>query len=398
MNALYFVDQFPKLSETFVRDEAVWMEEHSHLAGIVALKLNDALLPDIPGTIHRKIHRTSLRYVRRLRRPFIVIYWLLRAPRRFLIAYRLLLQDRTMQRYFWNAARTAREVKGLKPNIVHAHFASDAAQIARFVSCILNAPFTLCVHHYDIFLDPPENYGALAASAAHVVTISNYNRNYLINKHNLPANKLDVIHCGVSIGRFYRTVPYPEIGTGPLALVSVGRLVHVKGHQYLIDACANLLASGIDFHLTIIGDGPRHKQLEERIQALGLADHVELAGAQSSDAVREYLERSHIFVMPSLSEGIPVALMEAMIMEIPVIATRIKGIPELVEDGCSGLLVAAEDAEQLSAAITRLLNDSDMRTRLGGRGRRVVLERFNACTEYGKLLRLWSQATTETGA
>jgi glycosyltransferase involved in cell wall biosynthesis len=271
------------------------------------------------------------------------------------------------------------------------HFAGPAVQTARYASLLTGIPFTVCVHHYDLFFRPPANYPALTRDAALVFTISKYNRQYLVNNYDIPADTIRVVHCGIDPEKFCPGKLNARQAGQPFSLISVGRLVDNKGHRYLIDACAILAQKGLQFTLKIIGDGKLRGCLEDRILTLGLAEHVKLLGGQSTEAVRSALHQADMFVLASLSEGVPVALMEAMATELPVIATRVRGVPELVEHDNTGLLVEAEDAVGLAEAIQRLAGDEMLRTRLGHAGRVKVSEEFNAETEYMEILKLWRQ-------
>ncbi|MEO7916363.1 MAG: glycosyltransferase, partial [Dokdonella sp.] len=157
-------------------------------------------------------------------------------------------------------------------------------------------------------------------------------------------------------------------------------------------ALAKLAHAGVAFRCRIIGEGPQRSELEQSIAMLDLRDRVELLGALPQVEVRALLHRASAFVLPSTvaadgnRDGIPVALMEAMAVGTPVISTRVSGIPELVTDGVSGLLVDGGDAEGLSRAVQRILEDSPLRDRVALEARRVVERDFDAATEASKLL------------
>jgi glycosyltransferase involved in cell wall biosynthesis len=275
--------------------------------------------------------------------------------------------------------------------VVHAHFAAEATQIARYLSLLTGIPFTVCTHGYDVFFKPPPNYPELANAAAHMLAISEYNCRYLAKNHGVPKSKLHVVHCGVDIQRFCRKSPYPSTSTRPLRLLSIGRLEPVKGQKYLIDACAILADRGVDFFLDILGDGNLREELQQQVDDLGLQERIRLRGAAQPEEVVNALEEAHIFVLPSLSEGISVAAMEAMAMELPVIATSVNGMPELVEHEISGLLIEPADSGQLAAAIERYGNDADFALRVGRCAREKICSEFNAAIQHEKLDALWSQ-------
>jgi glycosyltransferase involved in cell wall biosynthesis len=389
VKVLYFLNRFPVVSETFVRNEIEWAERQGYLYGVAALNVDEDRLPTVSGPVRRKIRGRCQRYIGRSKQPFVAAHWLLRAPIRFISVWRGLPSDPTFRQYFWRAAACGASFARIRPDVIHAHFANEAAQSARYLSLLTGASFTLCTHRYDIFDRPPPNYPQLANAAACMVTISEYNRRYLTQYHGVPETKIHVVHCGVDIQRFCRKSPRPEMSARPLRLLNTGRLEHVKGQRYLIDACAILADRGVDFSLDILGEGDLRGELQQQIDHLGLQERVHLRGAAQPAEVAAALEQAHVFVLPSLSEGISVAAMEAMAMELPVIATRVNGMPELIEHEVSGLLVEPADSGQLAEAIDRYANDADFALRAGRGAREKIRSEFNADTEHEKLAALW---------
>ena len=142
-----------------------------------------------------------------------------------------------------------------------------------------------------------------------------------------------------------------------MRVLAVGRLVGGKGFALLVDAVHALVERGRDVALTVVGDGPSREHLHAQAARLGLGDRVEWVGALGQDEIRDAYARADVFCLPSFAEGVPVVLMEAMAMEVPVVATRIAGIPELIEDGASGLLVTPARADELADALGRLVDD-----------------------------------------
>ena len=207
-----------------------------------------------------------------------------------------------------------------------------------------------------------------------------------------------MIHCGVDIDR-YR--PASAANRERLMIVSVGRLVEHKGFRHLVRACALLKTRGLRFVCRIIGDGLQRTELDRLIEEADLRDCVELAGAMTQEAVGAALRGADLFVLAcaveqnGVADGIPVALMEAMALEIPVVSTRVSGIPELVKDG-AGLLVDPEDPEALANAIEQTARLSARDRREIGRGGRAVIEKeFNLAVEVERLAALFSGAAPE---
>ena len=176
-----------------------------------------------------------------------------------------------------------------------------------------------------------------------------------------------------------------SVTASPLEIVCVGRLVGAKGQHVLLAAFRRLLDEGRDVRLRLIGKGPERESLEAAAVEYGIKDRVKFEGAVGARRVREVLDSAAIFALPSFAEGIPIALMEAMAMEIPCVSTTIAGIPELIRNEVEGLLVAPSDDAQLAAALARLVDDSDLRRRLGQAGRLRVQSEYDLHRSVEKL-------------
>jgi glycosyltransferase involved in cell wall biosynthesis len=185
--------------------------------------------------------------------------------------------------------------------------------------------------------------------------------------------KLRIVHCGVDPNLFEVK---KHSGRGNKVLF-VGRLAAAKGLPILLEAVAKVEGATLD----IAGDGPDRSMLEEKARSLSLSDRVRFIGYQSQQQVLELLKRTDVFVLSSFAEGVPVVLMEAMAAGIPVVTTRIAGIPELVHDEHSGLLVSPGDTDAAANAIRRLLDDPDLRNRYAAAGREKIEREFNIQTE-----------------
>jgi glycosyltransferase involved in cell wall biosynthesis len=190
--------------------------------------------------------------------------------------------------------------------------------------------------------------------------------------------KIHVVPCGVDVRRF---APHtrPRAGSSAsLNVLAVGRLVAVKGHAVLLDALRELRdRDGPPVTLDIVGDGPRRAALEERTRSLGLGRLVTFHGRVGHDEITRHYAAADAFCLPSFAEGVPVVLMEAMAMEIPVVASRVMGIPELVEDSRSGLLVRPGRSRAIADALARLAASEQLRHQLGRAGRARIHARFS---------------------
>jgi len=240
-------------------------------------------------------------------------------------------------------------------NHFHAHFANVACDVALLAALLAgpDASFTFTMHGPTEFADVAHfRLAEKAAAAASIICISDFARSQLMAL--LPPAqwpKLRIVHCGIDVTayRFQSRTP-----AAVREILCVGRLVPVKAQALLLEALATL---SIPFHLTLVGDGPDRARLESLTDQLGLRPHVTFAGNIGQNAIHTYYQRAHLFVLPSFAEGLPVVLIEAMASGVPVISTRIAGIPELIEHNVEGLLVPPGRVDCLRDAIQQLLRD-----------------------------------------
>lgn len=239
-------------------------------------------------------------------------------------------------------------------------------------------------------------------AARKVAAVSAGNRDILVAKYGMPADKLTVIHNGVdcSVGdiapetaaRLKEELAVPE---GSLVLATVGRLMPQKGHQYLISALQRLADEGYPLLLLLVGEGPLEESLKKQAEALGVGKLVRFTGFRTD--VHDILSIADIFVLPSLNEGFPLILLEAMAAGKPIVATRVTGCTEAIVHRDTGLLCEPESSEELSREILSLLRDPAGRAAMGQRARQVSLERFDQRVMLDKTRRLYQEGA-EGGA
>ncbi len=186
--------------------------------------------------------------------------------------------------------------------------------------------------------------------------------------------KLRVVRCGV--GAPWLEGVRREEAHNPFRVLTVGRLEREKGHAILLEAIAELTRSGIPIRLELVGTGSQLSALRSQAAELGVADRVRFAGGVGQDTIRDRYTQADAFCLPSLGEGVPVVLMEAMATGLPVVASRLMGIRELVEDGVSGLLVRPGCPHEMAMAMERLAGDAELRRCLGEAGRSKVVADF----------------------
>jgi len=222
--------------------------------------------------------------------------------------------------------------------------------------------------------------------ASFIAVISEFTKNYLlrVTGEEERRDNCRIVRCGVSPGLFNPSERKKQKKNGPVEILFVAQLAERKGAPFLVEACEMLVKDGIsNFHCTIAGGGPQLELLRNMAERAGIEKYVSLPGAVFQEEVRELLKEADIFTLPCIVaedgdiDGIPVSLMEAMAMEIPVISTTVSGIPELVDDGVNGFLVPEKNCPALADALKRLIRDKKFRIELGRNARLKILDEFD---------------------
>jgi colanic acid/amylovoran biosynthesis glycosyltransferase len=281
-------------------------------------------------------------------------------------------------------------LQAFQPELIHAHFATEPTAAARDLSAQLGIPFTFTAHGYDIRRKPPLDFAERAVAARAVITVSEANAQHIVAAFDVPRSHLHVIPCGVDTTKF-RPIEREAVFSSPPLLVCVARHVKVKNLGLLLRACALLRDRALDFRCVLVGDGPCSSELEEQAAELQLQDVVQFVGAADHDEVRRWWQKADMALLSSENEGMPVSLMEAAACGVPAVAPAVGGIPELVLDGVTGLLSTPNDIESLSRAIQRLIDDPDLRARMGRAARLRAEECLSLERQVDQLLKLWRQ-------
>ena len=297
---------------------------------------------------------------------------------------------------------------------VHVHFANRAAHTALFLKEISGIPFSVTAHGQDFMKDlgSDDLLREICAAAEFVAAETDYSRELLCRRCPDSAAKIHRVYNGIDLERFPITnsePPRPRRSEQPVAasyqaprIISVGRLVEFKGFEHLIDACAELARRGFDFACDIIGDGPLRETLRSKITKLNLSSRINLLGSLSQKAVLERLRDADIFALASTADAqgatdvFPTVILEAMASERPVISTRLAGIPELVIDGETGVLVSPGDPTALTEALAQLVCDRELRLRYGRAGRTRIEQHFRIEHTVAPLLKLFETAATKS--
>lgn len=277
--------------------------------------------------------------------------------------------------YLLEAVRFKQRAKAAGHSHVHVHFSTNSAAVALLARRLGGPSYSFTVHGPDELVDPAAN--ALALKAEHakaVIAITDYCRNFIIDHcGDRVADKVHIVRCGIDPAEFAPRAEPVESAT----LVCVGRLCAAKQQVLLPDLAAKLAPDFPDLKIVLIGDGEDRPAIEARIRELGVGAHVELAGWGARDEVRAALEGARAMLLPSLAEGLPVVIMEALALGCPVISTRIAGIPELLDAEC-GWVIPPGDPAALEQATRACLSESSERlARMGRTGRTRVLDRHD---------------------
>lgn len=292
--------------------------------------------------------------------------------------------------YAVEAAMVARWMAGRDLRHLHVHFGNEAAAVGVLTKTLCDAGLSLTIHGPDEFDDVPgQKLRQKIEAADQVVCISQFARSQLM-RLTAPAQwaKLQLCRLGVDTARF--AMAAEDRQPGRVRLLCVGRLTPAKGQLLLVQACAALRNEGLDFELSLVGDGPDRQRLKAAVEAHGLRECVRFTGALNQTEVRHALTQADAFVLPSLAEGIPVVLMEAMACGVPCVSTPVNGIPELIQHDRTGLLATPGDAEALTTQLRRVVTDPALRKRLADAGRVQVQTAFHLQRNVGCLAEIFA--------
>ncbi|SEH04345.1 glycosyltransferase family 4 protein [Candidatus Venteria ishoeyi] len=376
----YLTSDFPVLSHTFISREVKGLEKLGY--SIRHLSIHRPAAEEISK--EDEVFKGKVFYIFPLKKWDFIwthIRFLLRMPLRYLYYFFYIisrpdtrLHDRIRTVYhFAEAVYLAAEVERQGITHIHAHFYHNNATIALLVAKLLGISYSITAHGSALLIERVL-IKEKTESAQFILCISQYNKNFILKHYPQYADKVFVVHCGLNPQQF---LPAPPPANDKLTLLAIGRFVPVKAYADLLKACFLLKQQGLDFRCVLIGDGPESEKLQQLIADYQLQDVIEMPGIVLQEKIQAYFEQADIFVLSSISEGIPVVLMEAMSKQVPVVATHITGIPELVEDGVSGYLPPPANPEAFAAAIQKLATDAALRQRMGQAGRNKILAEFD---------------------
>lgn len=398
----YFINQYPKVSHSFIRREILALERQGYSVLRIALRGWDAEVVDDDD----KLEQQRTKYVLQggvLGLIVPVVTRLICSPLTFISALKTAISmgiraDRSWPYhlvYLAEACRIFSWVKSQHISHIHAHFGTNSAEVVMLLRLLGGPKYSFTVHGPEEF-DKPEfiKLREKVRLADFVVAISSFGRSQLYRWIDYRDwSKVKVVHCGLEAS-FYEGASASL--DAPKRLVCVGRLCEQKGQLLLIEAAHIVARKGIDFELVLAGDGEMRMEIEALIRQYSLGSKVRITGWISSNQVRAEILASRALVLPSFAEGLPVVIMEAMALRRPVFTTYVAGIPELVRANENGWLFPAGDVHELAAILEECLSVSNETIRaMGESAYQRVLERHSIDIEAAKLAALFSSTASQ---
>ncbi len=399
----YVLKGYPRLSETFILNEMLRLEELGFRLRIYALRdpkeskvhANVAriaapvhYIPDYFWPFFRQIVGANLALF--LDRPRL--YW--RHFREAALRSLARRSSSTIKRFAQAGYLVQRHLRDDPAPHLHAHFAHGPATVALYAAALTGASHSFTAHAKDIYLQEEDFLRKKLREARFVVTCTGFNRATLEGVE--PAAEIHRIYHGVDLEMFR---PRPEAPRSPEPrILSVGRLVPKKGFGVLVRALERLRDRGRAFRCHIVGGGPLRGALREQIRAAGLEGRVELVGQRTQEELLEYYRAADCVTLACEvqedgdRDGIPNVLVEAAAVGVPIVSTRISGIPELIRDGETGLLVDSGDPEALADALERILGEPDLAERLARAGVERVRVEYDVLANTRRLGEVFREA------
>lgn len=392
----YLLRMYPRFSQTFVVNEILELERQQLDLSILSLRRpTDGLfhesvsrvkarayyIPESPREKMRKTLRVNLSHARRAPGAYV------RAIQDVIRFRDVTVGDLAQAGHVLTWARKHRI------NHLHVHFGTSEATVAMLARMLGGPTYSMTLHAFDIFRNNV-NRRLLAQkinASAFAITVSKFNRRFI--EQNIPSvdgSRVRVNYNGIDLSRFKDVGRQRDAGL----IFGVGRLVEKKGFIHLVEAAGMLRDKGVNFKCEIAGDGPETGAIKKRIKELKLRDHVFLLGPIGQHQVAERLARASCFVLPCVEakdgnvDALPTVLLESLAAGCPSISTRLSGIPEIIEDQVSGLLVEPEYATALADAIERVLSSRALAQSLADAGRERACSRFDIVKNVG-VMRQW---------
>jgi len=388
----YLCGEYPRATDTFIQREVAALRRAGLTVETLAVRRPAAREQ---GTAEQEEERRNTHYLLPCPPWGLLgdhLGLLLRTPGRYLRAVRLALTVRApglraliyQLFYFAEAGMVAARMRRRGLTHLHNHAPDSSGYVALLAAELGDLTYSMTIHGFGILAEPSRwRLREKIERALFTICVSQHAKSQaMLWSQRSCWSRLHVVHCGIEPESMVAQRRHEGRGR---RLLFVGRFDHVKGLPLLLQAFSTLAQRDSELQLDLVGDGPERADLEALVDELGLRERVTFHGYHSQAQLRADYAQADLFVLTSFAEGIPVVLMEAMAQGVPVVAPRITGIPELVEDGVGGLLYTPGDVEQLVGRIEMLLADADLRNRCVEAGRQTVLRQFNLTTESARL-------------
>lgn len=397
MHIGYVLTVFPRLSETFILREIREMQELGAQVTVFSQK----------HPVEAKVHAMAASIGARV--VYLGPWWkwslfaahfacLLRAPRSYWETLRYLFSRPNLPtlKKFWRAPLVARESLRTGVQHLHCHFLTGNMRVASLAARLSGLTFSATGHAKDIYASglTDRKLERQLREAEFVATISQYNVDYLSAKS--PKAKIRLVPNSIRASDFPFVERTPRVDGSPLRILSVGRLVRKKGFHVLLEAAALIRDAGTAAEVRIVGEGPEYNRLKSLLGELSLAGIVQLCGAKTQEELRADFEWADAMAVPCVPaedgdiDGLPVVILEAMALGLPVVASRLSGIPEVVRDGDTGVLVEPGSARELAEALAA--SRPPARRALAANARRMIESEYDMRRNVGKLLKLMKKA------
>ncbi|WP_419663465.1 glycosyl transferase, family I [Desulfosarcina variabilis str. Montpellier] len=390
MNIFYITDVFPLLSQTFVLREINALEELGQ--NIAVLSLIRRPISDPDHAIMKRLK--ALRFYgpdlhpEKIQKAIYHFRAFRKNPKGYLEALRLSKTTGLpiMKYLFRDLATYGLTIERFGAQHLHAHFGRVGMLAAWLLGKMLNLPFSVTLHGSDALVDPYPAIGRVLQDASRVICVSGFIQKKVVSDFGVSNRKTTIIYNGIDPNEF---IP-AEVLQKELRIITVARLHPVKCIPDLVDGLALLEKKGINFQCTIVGEGEERNKIEAQIQSLGMEKNVKLLGGLRNEMLPSILKEHNLFVMPSSSEGLGVALLEALSCGLPVVATRVGGIPEIIKDGINGILVSPNSPNEIADAIMELHQITFAhKEKMAKANRKKIEEDFNVFHQAEKLLQFF---------
>ena len=409
----YLPKGFPRISETFITNEVLELERLGLNIEIYSLKRPEGagrqpMASRVQAPVQYLPEKIVLSLLMLL--PVHLLLFVQR-PARYWKCLRWTLQrcwqsrsTSTLRRFFQAGYLVGWHLRARSIPHYHAHFCHGPATVAMFVSWLTGSTYSFTAHAKDLYLTDPEILRIKMRNASFALTCTDFNQRYMENISQ-GACPIHLVYHGIDVQRFTRgehsqIVPIrgrDKDGEHLPMILSVGRMVEKKGFDTLLRAYALLRDQGLRFRAVLYGDGEKRQQLEALVQELNLQDIVEMPGSILQNELVEIYRQADMFALACQilengdRDGLPNVLVEAAAMEVPIVATDVSGVPELVDDGVNGFLVPSRDPQALAERLARLLRDPSLRAQFAKAGRQRVLRDFDLQNNTRRILRLFHE-------